>query len=533
MERDLVTRLQSHPNLVTSSIKMVADTRRKKLLDFDSIYTLRAKHPNTKLVHCHGVFDVLHAGHLAYFESAKKFGDILVVTVTADEFVNKGPGRPYFNSAVRANMLAALEVVDYVVVNRTPTAVSAIEALKPHFYVKGPDYKDKIRDVTGAIFLEESAVEKHGGKLVFTEDEIHSSSTLINRFFTQWTQEQTKMIESVQAAGGYFLIEKILEKISHEKVGVIGEPIIDNYVFCRPESISSKSPSVSAQYLYQEDYAGGTLAIANHLCDFVKETTLITTHGGESQFENLLNEKLDKRIKLVNQRLPNIPTPKKTRFIAIEKSQRIFELTDLRFDQWRHHSPKEFCSLLKHHQPRFDTTLFADFGHGLFENSVLETTASLEGFICVNVQTNSSNFGFNPFKKHKKFAFLSIDTKEARIAYHDRFTLPLDLARQMRKDLANTGASLTMTLGQHGAFYFPKDNSVEYFSPAFADEVIDPTGAGDAFFALTSLLVKTGCPNPVIPFLGNVFAGLKTRIIGNKAPVSKAQFIKAVSSILK
>src|SRR5581483_11054821 len=125
-------------------------------LDTDALKFLREKNPKSKIVHCHGVFDVLHAGHLAYFESAKKFGDLLVVTITSDEFVNKGPGRPYFNSSVRANMIAALEIVDYVAVSKFPIAVPMIEAIKPHFYVKGPDYKVKANDMTGAIYEEEA-----------------------------------------------------------------------------------------------------------------------------------------------------------------------------------------------------------------------------------------------------------------------------------------------------------------------------------------------------------------------------------------
>src|SRR5690242_11299404 len=123
---------------VAKLLKTSKDYRRQKIVEFNDLDTLRKKHAGARIVHAHGVFDVLHAGHLAYLESAKRFGDILVVTVTADRFVNKGPGRPYFNGNIRANMLAALEIVDYVAINFYPTAVPAIEKLKPHFYVKGP-----------------------------------------------------------------------------------------------------------------------------------------------------------------------------------------------------------------------------------------------------------------------------------------------------------------------------------------------------------------------------------------------------------
>lgn len=155
--------------------------RSVKLLDASGLTELRARNPGRKIAHCHGVFDLLHVGHLAYFEAAKKSGDLLVVTVTDDPYVNKGPGRPRFKVDVRARMIAALEVVDFVSISRHATAVACIEALKPDFYVKGPDYRDKSKDATGGIVLEEAAVRRVGGRLVITDtdSETHSSTELL------------------------------------------------------------------------------------------------------------------------------------------------------------------------------------------------------------------------------------------------------------------------------------------------------------------------------------------------------------------
>ena len=81
-----------------------------------------------RLVQCHGTFDLVHPGHIVHLEDAKKLGDVLVVTVTGEKHVNKGPGRPYFNDALRARTLAALSCVDYVVLVPHTAAVEAIEA---------------------------------------------------------------------------------------------------------------------------------------------------------------------------------------------------------------------------------------------------------------------------------------------------------------------------------------------------------------------------------------------------------------------
>jgi rfaE bifunctional protein nucleotidyltransferase chain/domain len=505
----------------------------ERIIPFEWLPEIRKKHPGKTIVHCHGVFDVLHIGHLSYFESARKFGDILVVTLTTDKFVNKGPGRPYFAHDVRATMIAALHCVDYVSVSPNPTAVDAIEKLSPDFYVKGPDYRDKTKDVSGGIYEEESAVERCNGKLVFTDDIVFSSSTLINKYFAPWSKDQQKTIDMVKEMGGVAVIDKVLERMSNLKVCVVGEPIVDSYVFCLPEAISSKSPSISSRYIFEEQYPGGSLAIANHLADFVGEVRLVCTQGEEAYVDALMEERLDPRIKRIQMRLANIPTPKKTRYITIDTSQRIFEITDIRADQWQRHNPQEFCRILKDQSQMADATLIADFGHGLFENEVLETTGEIPGFIALNVQTNSSNYGFNPFTKHKKFSFLSLDTREVRLAYHDRFTAPLELGKRAFEEVKKIKASAAMTLGPNGSCFFSERTGQSHRSPAFADKVVDATGAGDAFFALTALLLRSECPDPLIPFLGNVFAGLKTKIIGNKNAVTKAEFMKAYSTILK
>jgi rfaE bifunctional protein nucleotidyltransferase chain/domain len=102
---------------------------------------LRAQ--GSRIVHCHGVFDLLHVGHIRHFEKAKELGDVLVVTLTADRYVNKGPHRPAFNQNLRAEAIAALACVDCVAINDDASAVPAIEVIRPHFYVKGSDYRDR------------------------------------------------------------------------------------------------------------------------------------------------------------------------------------------------------------------------------------------------------------------------------------------------------------------------------------------------------------------------------------------------------
>ena len=132
-------------------------------------------------VHCHGVFDLLHIGHIKHLEKAKEQGDKLIVTLTSDKYVNKGPGRPVFNESLRCDAIAALDVVDYVAINDSPTAVNPIKILKPNIYCKGTDYKNFGDDITGEIKNELKELKKIKGKIFFTEEMTFSSSRLINR----------------------------------------------------------------------------------------------------------------------------------------------------------------------------------------------------------------------------------------------------------------------------------------------------------------------------------------------------------------
>ena len=150
-----------------------------KIVSLDDLSEITAalRDQNQVIVHCHGCYDAPHVGHILHFQSARELGDILVVTVTPDKYVNKGPDRPLFKQQLRAEAIAVLECVNYVAVNRWPTAVPAIELIKPDFYVKGPDYKN---NMTSALAKEKQAVERVGGRLVFTDDAKFSSTVLIN-----------------------------------------------------------------------------------------------------------------------------------------------------------------------------------------------------------------------------------------------------------------------------------------------------------------------------------------------------------------
>ena len=145
-------------------------------------------------MHCHGVFDPLHIGHIRHFEQAKKLGEVLVVTVTPDEYVNKGPHRPVFTETLRAEAIAALQCVDYVAVNRWPMAVETIHLLRPDIFVKGSEFQQR-SDRTGEFHWKKPLSLLLAG-LAFTEDITFSASHLVNRHFQVFPQEVSDYLAS-------------------------------------------------------------------------------------------------------------------------------------------------------------------------------------------------------------------------------------------------------------------------------------------------------------------------------------------------
>lgn len=502
-----------------------------KLKTLSELVSLRALHDKDKIVLCHGVFDLFHQGHLRHLRSAKSFGDVLVVSITPDEFVNKGPGRPKFNSLERAEMLAAIDLVDYVVINSHPTAVEPILSLKPDIYVKGPDYKDKSTDKTGGIEEEDFAVQSVGGELRVTEDKVESSSRLLNANFMNWNRSQRTILNDLKEQFSIREIEEVVEGLSELKVLVVGEPIIDTYVFCQPENLSSKSPSISARFIKEENYPGGSLAVARHLCSLGCDVGLLSPMGTEGFLQECLDKFVDfKRLKFEMAGSTSIATPRKTRYISPFMNQRMFEVVNLDEKGWIESDLSGFETKLRDSEKKYDLVLALDFGHGLWVKSRIKELENCEKFVALNVQTNSSNQGFNLFHKHKKRDFLVLDERELRLGLHDRYSEVHHLLSDDRS--GRISYPYSVTLGGKGSVYINRQG-IQTTMPSFFTDPVDTIGAGDAYFAISSLLQYRQAPDLLIPFIGNLFAGLKTKIIGNKESVDKSDLIRSISHLLK
>ncbi len=186
------------------------------------------------VVLCHGVFDLLHVGHIRHLEAAKREGTKLVVTLTADQYVNKGPDRPVFSEDLRAEMLAAVQCVDLVAINRNPSAETALLAIRPDVYVKGGDYRNEDEDITGKIAAERKAIEALGGRVVFTDEITFSSSSLINKHLGVYEPTLQKFLENLREEPALARLMHVIDAVSQMRILFVGDAIIDEYQYVVP-----------------------------------------------------------------------------------------------------------------------------------------------------------------------------------------------------------------------------------------------------------------------------------------------------------
>ncbi|MNP13235.1 Bifunctional protein HldE [compost metagenome] len=136
---------------------------------------------------CHGCFDIVHLGHIYHLKRARAMVDRLFVSITAYNFVNKGPDRPIFSDGKRAEFIASIRYCDHVIVNDMPTAEYIIEALRPDMYFKGADYSDgsNVR-----LQAERALVESVGGCMFLTDNRIFDSTSRIARLVMSKNMQQ-------------------------------------------------------------------------------------------------------------------------------------------------------------------------------------------------------------------------------------------------------------------------------------------------------------------------------------------------------
>lgn len=479
------------------------------------------------VVLCHGVWDLLHPGHHAHLRAAKAECDVLMVTVTPDKYVDKGPERPAFNELLRANCLFDLEFVDYVAINEWPNAVETIKTLKPDVYAKGSDYSDSSEDVTGAITQEREAIEAIGGRIHFTNETSFSSTKLLNRYFSPYPESARGFLEGFRQRYNAEEVVWALKELRRLKVLVIGDAIIDEYCYCQGLGKTPKDNIIAVKYLYEETFAGGVLAAVNHIAGFCATVDLVTCLGKQNNYEQFILSHLKPNVKVKLFYHDDAPTIVKRRFVDPTFLTKMFEIAHLDDDlpQSLH---EKICSYLASVIKGYDLILATDFGHGMIDKDTAEYLSSAD-FLAVNTQANSANAGFNVITKYQKAHYICLDEPELRLACRDKFSDPQHLVENISRQL--DCPILAITQGHRGSLTCEEGKF--YAIPALTGQAVDRMGAGDAFLAITAPCVALGFDMELVGFLGNSAAALKLQIVGNREAVEPVSLFKFITALLK
>lgn len=492
----------------------------------------RLKEKGKIIILCHGVFDLIHPGHIIHFQEAKKMGDILIVSVTAAEYVRKGPGRPYFDDEMRLKFLSAIECIDYVMISEGYTVDDVIESIEPNLYVKGEEYAKAEDDITGKIQEEIDLVRSHGGDIAYTTGRVFSSTKLINHALPALSPEVKEFMTGFSQRYSIEDIRNYTDNMGKLKVLVVGDAIIDEYIYCNVQGMMSKDMGYSARYQYKEQYLGGTLAVARHLASFSENVTLMSVIGTEENVHSRMLDELSDKMRVDMTYSSIFETIVKSRYVSLnekrEEINKVFAVNNLpvpmRIDK---EALDKFKDKLKNKISDFDVVVLCDFGHGLIDREIMKIIQENATFLAINCQTNSSNYGKNLITKYKRADVFALDQKELNLAFSEYWQNEDELLVRLSEHFGSPG---WLTQGSQGATSV--NNGHLKTCPAFTLKVKDTIGAGDAFFALASLAVAAGASMEMGTFMGNIAGALAANIVGNKESIEKVNVLKYASTLL-
>ena len=501
---------------------------KNKKLTTQDLSAFRKKNKSKKIGLVHGAFDFFHYGHLLHIEKAKSLCDILVVSLTSGEFIKKGPGRPFYDNNQRKKMLAALSIVDYVYLSENESSVELIQLLKPNIYFKGNDYVDLKKDYSKKIIKEIKAIKKNKGKIVFTDEKTLSSTKIINNFSENLNLELKKYLIQISKKINLNKIHKLLDKIEKTKVLIIGESILDRYTFTEPLGKSPKEQLIPVKINFSELYGGGVIATANNVVNFVNDCTVLTVLGKNKKENSKIKKLIDKKAKGKYFYGSNLNNIEKNRFIDTNSNHKLFQTSNIERLKLSDSLERKIFSYLKKNIKKFDLVMVHDFGHGLLKEKIINLLQSQSKNLCVNVQTNSANAGYNYLTKYSKVGYFSIDEPEARLALQDLDANSLKLFKKLKNNIKYKLGSITF--GRNGTNIF--NGKSLHYAPALSKEPVDTLGAGDAYFTLSSLFTKVTNDIEILALVGNIAGALKIKFVGHRKSLEKNEFLNFLKSIL-
>jgi len=500
---------------------------RHKIKTADELKRIVGPRPRAKkVIMCHGVFDVVHPGHLRHLLYAKSKADVLVISITADMHISKGQYRPHVPQDLRALNLAAFEIVDFVLIDRNATPIQNIALLQPDFFAKGYEYT--ATGVPPKTQEEIVALQEYGGELIFTPgDIVYSSTKLIDLAPPSIRNE--KLLTFMEGQGLTFdSLRSALEKLDRFRVHVVGDTIVDSHTQTAMIGGHTKTPTMSVLYERRDDYIGGAAIVAEHLRAAGAQVVFSTVLGSDAfkdfVLDGLKNHGIDCRAIIDHTR----PTTSKNAIVA--GGYRLLKLDTLDNRSISDEILERLAATLR--AEKSDAVVFSDFRHGIFNRRTIPQLISAipQGVFKVADSQVASRWG--NITEFKDFDLITPNEREARFALGDQDSGVRPLASALY-DSARC-KTLILKLGERGVLTCRSADHESLDSyivvDSFAERVVDAIGAGDALLAYATLGKLATGSDAVATILGSMAAACECELDGN-VPVTPANVMRKIDGI--
>lgn len=494
-----------------------------KLVSIDELVKIKSK-ANKSLIICHGVFDVVHPGHVRHLIYAKSKADILVVSLTADKHIDKGIYRPHVPEKIRAFNLAAFEVVDYVIIDKYPTPINNLKKIKPNFFAKGFEYNSK--KINPKTQLEIETLKKFGGQIIFTPgDVVYSSTKLLTNHLPDIKYEK---LSSLMKDHNITIehLKRVLQNFKKLKVHVVGDTIVDTYTEGTFIGGQTKTPTISILYEKHTDYVGGAGIVAKHLKAAGANVIFTSVLGNDELSKYVIKDIKKDKIKF-NTIIDNSrPTVNKNAIIS--SGYRLLKIDKIDNSSISQEILEKITKNIKNE--KCNGLLLSDFRHGIFNKLTIEKilhSIPKKIFKAADSQVASR---WGNIIEFPNFDLITPNEREARFALADQDSTVGTLSSILYEKTKYK--NLIMKLGQKGVFCSSNSkNDNTYFSlDSFAETIVDPVGAGDALIAYSSLSLMMKEKLPVASILGSLAAAVECELDGN-IPVKVNDVLKKLNSL--
>jgi rfaE bifunctional protein kinase chain/domain len=498
-----------------------------KIKTAEELRAVIGEHPRAKkVIMCHGVFDVVHPGHVRHLLYAKTKADILVASLTADRHISKGQHRPHIPQELRALNLAAFEIVDYVVIDKNPTPIENLKLLQPDFFAKGYEYTSG--GLPPKTQEEADVLKTYGGEMIFTPGDIVYSSTRLIDLAPPAIKHEKLLTFMDSEKLTFDSLRAALSDLSKYRVHVVGDTIVDSYTQCAMIGGQTKTPTMSVLYERRDDYIGGAAVVAEHLRAAGAQVVFSTVLGDDTLkdfvLEGLQKSGVDCRAIIDRTR----PTTQKNAIVA--GGYRLIKIDTLDNRSISDEIVGKLGSAVR--EVASDAVVFADFRHGIFNRRTIPelVKAIPKGRFKVADSQVASRWG--NITEFQGFDLITPNEREARFALGDQDSGIRPLASSLY-DAAKC-STLILKLGERGVLTCRSSDheSLDSFIviDSFVDRVVDAVGAGDALLAYATLAKLATKSDAVATILGSLAAACECEVDGN-IPVTPADVRRKLDAI--